>query len=203
MEKACIDLNNKTVLVTGSPGFIGANLVRRLRREMTSGTVVSLDNLNDYYVGQFGDFTRGTVAFSIPRLEAGPHSLTFRAWDVLNNTSLTSLDFVVNPSLKPDMLALTATQNPAITSTTFVVSYDFPGADCTFTLDVFDFSGRCVWTKTEVGSSPTGQYRIPWNLSTGAGGRLGSGIYLYRCTIQCGSSKKVSKTQKIVVLNNK
>ena len=49
MEKERIDLNNKTVLVTGSPGFIGANLVRRLRREMTSGTVVSLDNLNDYY----------------------------------------------------------------------------------------------------------------------------------------------------------
>ena len=35
--------------MTGSPGFIGANLVRKLRREMTSGLVVSLDNLNDYY----------------------------------------------------------------------------------------------------------------------------------------------------------
>ena len=44
-----IDLNNKTILVTGSPGFIGANLVIRLLKEMTSGTVVSLDNMNDYY----------------------------------------------------------------------------------------------------------------------------------------------------------
>ena len=44
-----IDLNNKTILVTGSPGFIGANLVIRLLKEMQSGTVVSLDNLNDYY----------------------------------------------------------------------------------------------------------------------------------------------------------
>ena len=44
-----IDLNNKTILVTGSPGFIGANLVIRLLKEMNSGTVVSLDNMNDYY----------------------------------------------------------------------------------------------------------------------------------------------------------
>ncbi len=44
-----IDLNNKTILVTGSPGFIGANLVLRLLREMSSGTVVSLDNMNAYY----------------------------------------------------------------------------------------------------------------------------------------------------------
>ena len=44
-----IDLNGKTILVTGCPGFIGANLVIRLLKEMTSGTVVSLDNMNDYY----------------------------------------------------------------------------------------------------------------------------------------------------------
>ena len=47
--KTHLGLDNKTILVTGSPGFIGANLVIRLLKEMTSGTVVSLDNMNDYY----------------------------------------------------------------------------------------------------------------------------------------------------------
>ena len=36
-------------MVTGSPGFIGANLVMRLLNTLSSGTVVSFDNLNDYY----------------------------------------------------------------------------------------------------------------------------------------------------------
>ena len=49
MSKVKIDLNGKSILVTGSPGFIGANLVLRLLKEMSSGTVVSLDNMNDYY----------------------------------------------------------------------------------------------------------------------------------------------------------
>ncbi len=49
MGKQRIDLNNKTILVTGSPGFIGANLVLRLLKELSGGTVISLDNMNDYY----------------------------------------------------------------------------------------------------------------------------------------------------------
>ena len=47
--KTPIDLNKKTILITGSPGFIGANLVIRLLQTLTAGTVVSLDNMNDYY----------------------------------------------------------------------------------------------------------------------------------------------------------
>ena len=50
--KQQISLNGKTILVTGSPGFIGSNLVIRLITDlglMTNGTIVSLDNMNDYY----------------------------------------------------------------------------------------------------------------------------------------------------------
>lgn len=49
MKKELIDLNNKTILVTGCPGFIGANLVLRLLSTLSTGTIVSLDNMNDYY----------------------------------------------------------------------------------------------------------------------------------------------------------
>ena len=39
----------KNILVTGSAGFIGANLVKRLFHELNEGTIVGLDNLNNYY----------------------------------------------------------------------------------------------------------------------------------------------------------
>lgn len=38
-----------TFLITGSPGFIGANLVLRLLKTLSSGLIVSLDSLNNYY----------------------------------------------------------------------------------------------------------------------------------------------------------
>jgi nucleoside-diphosphate-sugar epimerase len=39
----------KSILVTGSAGFIGANLVKRLFKDMKEGTIVGVDNLNSYY----------------------------------------------------------------------------------------------------------------------------------------------------------
>ena len=47
--KQAVDLNGKTILVTGAPGFIGAALVTRLLRDMSGGTIVSVDNMNPYY----------------------------------------------------------------------------------------------------------------------------------------------------------
>jgi nucleoside-diphosphate-sugar epimerase len=44
-----ISLNNKTILVTGSAGFIGSNLVKRLFRDARNATIVGIDNMNDYY----------------------------------------------------------------------------------------------------------------------------------------------------------
>lgn len=44
-----IDLENKTVLVTGAAGFIGSNLVLELLRAVDKIKIIGLDNMNDYY----------------------------------------------------------------------------------------------------------------------------------------------------------
>lgn len=44
-----IILKNKTILITGSAGFIGSNLVLELLRTQSPVTIIGVDNLNHYY----------------------------------------------------------------------------------------------------------------------------------------------------------
>lgn len=44
-----IELDDKTILVTGAAGFIGSNLVKRLLQDVKNAAIIGIDNMNDYY----------------------------------------------------------------------------------------------------------------------------------------------------------
>ena len=46
---SAVTLEHKTILVTGAAGFIGANLVKRICREVPSAAVIGIDSMNAYY----------------------------------------------------------------------------------------------------------------------------------------------------------
>ncbi|MBR4594813.1 MAG: GDP-mannose 4,6-dehydratase, partial [Bacteroidaceae bacterium] len=52
----------KTILVTGSAGFIGANLVLRLLESLEPTKIVGLDNLNNYYDPSLKEYRLKVIA---------------------------------------------------------------------------------------------------------------------------------------------
>lgn len=159
--------------------------------------------LNDYFTFDFGSYKSGTVGFSIPTLAEGEHKLQFRAWDILNNSSTAELTFRVARGVEPAIIDVECTENPATTSTSFRIVHDRIGSEMDVVLDLFDMSGRHLWTYSETDVPTDNVLTIDWDLTVGGGRRLGTGVYLYRVRASSDGSSYTSKTKKLIIMSNK
>lgn len=101
----------------------------------------------------------------------------------------------------PRMTKVYCTNNPARTSTTFIVAHDRSGSNVDVCIEVFDSSGRLLWKHNDMGATSGITYTYTWDLCTGGGGKLQSGIYLYRVRLSSDGSSEVSKAKKLIVLD--
>lgn len=157
--------------------------------------------LNDNFAFDFGSYTKGSTYYYIPELEEGMHKLKFTAWDILNNPTTTTLKFNVVRGLTPRIASISCSDNPAKTGTTFIVNHDRGGSNVDVRIEVLDVSGRLLWAHNETGVSETSTYTYKWDLCTDGGGKLQSGVYLYRVRLSSDGSSEVSKAKKIIVLD--
>lgn len=164
------------------------------------GDMTKTYNLNDHFTYDFGTYTSGSTYYSIPELAPGKHQLTFRAWDIQNNSSATTLNFNVVSGLRPSLFDIGVTENPAKTSTTFIVSHDRRESNMDVVIELFDTSGRQLWRHAESGIPTSDTYTMTWNLSVDGGRPLGTGVYLYRVKVASEGSSYTSKTRKLIVI---
>lgn len=177
--------------------------------------------LNEYYEGgdnnpctnpQFLDYQKGQVMYRLNNLELGNHQIVFKAWDINNNSSEQTLDFVVmhegSESIYIDKLL--NWPNPFTNQTYFHFEHN-----CDSELDVmvqiFTISGKLVKTiRQQVSAEPwregyrTGRFAIPWDGLDDFGDKIGKGVYIYRVTVK-GVNPEICKgsataIEKLVIL---
>ena len=156
-------------------------------------------NLNNSFMYNFGSYTKGIATFRLPELSEGAHSLKVKAWDILNNSSVTTLSFVVVKNLPPTLLNIHATENPAKNQTTFIINHDYAGDNLDLNIELFDSDGKLIWNKQQIGSSANTTSTVTWNLTSNEGSALKTGVYLYRVSVANNGGKKVSKTEKLII----
>ena len=151
--------------------------------------------LNDYFQASANSYTDGTVSYKLPLMLDGKHTLSFKVCDLLNNSTTVSADFEVVNGLTPQIFSIYNYPNPVKTKTNIIVKHDRPETILSTTIDIFDLSGRKIWSFSQSNAD-----NISWNLVSSDGNKVKNGIYLYRVSIKTSDSDITSKTNKMLVV---
>jgi len=153
--------------------------------------------LNDYYLGEKDNYKKGQVIFPLNNLSVGEHTLKFKVWDVLNNSTEVEIRFVVNASLQ--IVEVEAYPNPAHDFTNIVFIHNRPGVSFDTQLEIFNLSGSLVDVVNQrLSSNGTKSLPLVWQISESQM-LIRDGAYLYRVTITADDGYSANKTGKIII----
>jgi hypothetical protein len=157
--------------------------------------------LNNFYEGTRDNYKSGVIRYPFKDLSEGKHSLTIRAWDVVNNSNTASVDFVVSSTNTAKIDRLLNYPNPFTTSTNFSFEHNFPNEPLYVTIQIFTTSGQVVKTIQQyVNSEGSRIDDIHWDGKDQLGDKLGRGVYLYRIYYKTITGISTSKYEKLVIL---
>jgi len=158
--------------------------------------------LNEYYQASVDDYTKGLTNFKLRDLEEGLHTLTFKAWDVYNNSSIEEIQFIVAGNDKLEITHVLNYPNPFVDYTEFWFNHNRPFEPLEVQIQVFTVTGKVVWTKNQIINTDGFLSRdIVWDGKDDFGDKIGKGVYVYKITVKSTlTNKRVEKFEKLVIL---
>jgi flagellar hook assembly protein FlgD len=142
------------------------------------------------------------VRFQLPELEPGIHTLTIKAWDVLNNSNTHELDFTVFNEKELQISHVLNYPNPFTTRTSFWFEHNHPGEDLQVKVEVFTVSGKLIKTLSQtINTAGNRSSEVEWDGTDAYGSRIGRGVYIYRLRVRAPGGKTADKWEKLVILN--
>jgi hypothetical protein len=165
------------------------------------GDVANPIVLNNFYEADLDTYQSGKVSYDLSNLSVGPHKIVFKVWDVNNNSSEATLDFVVVNEEEIGISHLLNYPNPFTTNTDFYFEHNQVCNAIQAKVEIFTVSGKLV--KTIYQTVNTMGFRsegINWNGRDEFGDKLARGVYIYRLSIETEQGKKAEKIEKLVIL---
>ncbi|WP_298780329.1 type IX secretion system sortase PorU [uncultured Polaribacter sp.] len=158
--------------------------------------------LNDFYETELNDYTNGKVIYRLRDLEVGPHTIKIKAWDTYNNSSETTLNFVVISDAILNLENVLNYPNPFVNYTEFWFNHNKPNESLEVQIQIFTVSGKLVKTINQnIQTTGSLSRSINWNGLDDFGNKIGKGVYIYKLKVKSTISNLVSeKYEKLVIL---
>ena len=157
-------------------------------------------SLNEHFTYAPGSYNSGQLVYRLPTLSPGLHTMTLRVWDVNNNSTTQRLGFIVSDGAGQGTRVY-STVNPASTHTTFVAGFPNVGEnEATIVWEVFDRTGKPIWTKHNTVAAKSGTAAVAWNLRSNDGLLSPEGVYVVKATLKANGQKAQQATQKLIIV---
>ena len=157
--------------------------------------------LNEYYVADMDSYQSGTVRYTLPSLEKGKHTLTLKVWDVNNNSSEETIEFIVQNKEEIALEHVLNYPNPFTTRTEFFFEHNQVCNEMEVQIQIMTVSGRLVKTINQIVSSQGFRSEgIVWDGKDDFGDQLAKGVYVYRLHAKTPDGKTAEKLEKLVLL---
>jgi hypothetical protein len=157
--------------------------------------------LNNFFESNLDDYKAGIVKFPINNLSEGTHTLTIKAWDILNNSSETTITFEVVSSTKGLIKNVYNYPNPFSTKTQFMFEHNMPNQALSVSIQIMTMTGKVVKTiKEQITSEGTRINNIEWDGLDEYGDRIGNGVYVYKLHVKSQSGFSDTKLEKLIIL---
>lgn len=157
--------------------------------------------LNDFYESDLDTYQSGSLRYQFDELEPGLHTLTFKAWDVNNNSSEETLEFNVQEQREIALKHVLNYPNPFTTNTSFMFEHNQVCASLETKIEIFTVTGRLV--RTILQDVKTQGFRvegIAWNGKDDFGDQLAKGVYVYRVSVRNPEGETAQEMQKLYLL---
>jgi hypothetical protein len=158
--------------------------------------------LNNFYESEKDSYKSGSINYPNSGMAIGPHTITVKAWDVMNNSSEKTIDFIVTTSSEMVIDKLFNYPNPFSTHTSFYFGHNQPYETLDVIISIFTVSGKLV--KTLESTMTCDGYLsnpIEWNGRDEYDDKLGKGVYIYKVKVRNSVGTIVEKFEKLVILN--
>lgn len=157
--------------------------------------------LNDYYIADMDTYKSGEISFPFFDLSDGSHNLTLKVWDVYNNSSEASIDFVVYSSADFALKKLMNYPNPFSDHTTFSFEFNQSNSSLDIRIKIFTLSGRLIKTlHQEINTTGYKVESIVWDGTGDNGSKISSGMYVYYINVSLPDGSTVQKSSKLVFI---
>ncbi len=161
-----------------------------------SGTPVVLNSYFNFFPDSY---TEGSLAYQLENLEPGKYTLTFKAWDLLNNSTTKQIEFEVVKELPVKIEELVAYPNPAQEYVYFRIQHDRPESVLECKVKVYTANGQLVYESENKDFESSNFVTVGWNLSTSSGSLLPAGVYMYRIEMRTSEGRFTGKSQKLII----